>query len=217
MFENVNIKGNSYEIGDIIRSFHEQTAGCTSNEYVVNRILDEGGVVPSKLCYEAVKPFSNYEDVFGLSFCFGGIRPYYVTYRALLHESALIIASSNSIIRNIISGGKGQKCIIPNVNPYVIESYIYELSNAKVDNFNEYVGKLVSSNHNNCIIVDNMSVKISHNDLTQGITDMLGQKDKDITKIDIYTSINKRISDKRKTGKDLNWFMYKVILLNKIM
>lgn len=215
IFENVNVRNENYEIGDIIRSFLSQTEGQTHQQYGTSRISNDGIITPSKLCYEASKKFSNYEDVTGLSFCFGGIRPYYIVYRGLLCKDSLVISTGVHVMRNFIEKGKGQKCIIPYADPYVVESYMYDLTK-DVDNLNEYIGQLVTRNYNNCIIVDNMSIRISHNDLTQGITDQCGKNVK-ATKLDLYLSIGKRISEKRKNGKDLNWFMYKMLLLNKIM
>lgn len=215
VFENVNIKNERYEIGDIMRSFLSQTEGQSYQEYSITRMMN-GGETPTKLCYEAFKTFSSYTDVTGISFCFGGIRPYYVTYRGLLSKGSLIIATNAHVMRNVITGEKKQKCIIPAADPYVIESYIYELTK-DVNNFNEYAGELIINNYNNCMIVDNMSVRISHNDLTQGITDQCDRTDGKITKLDLYLSIGKRICEKRKSGKDMNWFMYKMLLLNKIM
>lgn len=215
IFEDVNVRNENYEIGDIIRSFLSQTEGQTHQQYGTNRISNDGIITPSKLCYEASKKFSDYDDITGLSFCFGGIRPYYITYRGLLCRDSLVIATSTHVMRNFIGKEKGQKCTIPYADPYVIESHIYDLTK-DVSNIDEYIGQLITRNFNNCIIVDNMSIRISHNDLTQGITDQYGKNTK-ATKLDLYLSIGKRISEKRKNGKDLNWFMYKMLLLNKIM
>lgn len=214
-FESVNVKGKKYEIGDITRDFLSKTEGQEHQRYCADKISGNGDITPSKLCYEAYKPFSEYKEVTGLSYCFGGVTPYYVTYRALMKDDALVIPGGFCVFRNIIGDGKNGTCVIPNVDPYIIESHACDMS-VRVDNVDGYIGKLVTNNFNNCIIVDNMSIRISHNDLMRGISEIYGKRS-EMTKLDLYLSISKCVSEKRKNGKDLNWFMYKILILNKIV
>lgn len=214
IFESVNVKNKKYETGSIIRNFLEQTKSSGKNDcvgYWTERVLGDGGIEVSKLCYEASSRFGFYDDITGISFRFGGVKPYYVTYRALYKDGSLIINSNSSIIRNLFD----ERLIIPSVDPFVIKNFADSLD-VPIVNFFEYAGKLIEKNQNNCLIVDNMSIRISYNDLTQGITDAMRMKD-NCTKMDVYSSIGRKISEKRKNGKDLNWFMYKMLLLNKII
>ena len=100
VYNNVNIKGERYEIKGIIEDFLEQNKNGESRMFNVDRISSNGDKYPCKLCYEStIKEDDLFERLNGIAFCFGGIKPYYVNYCGVLaNRNSLIINSSSFVI-----------------------------------------------------------------------------------------------------------------------
>lgn len=216
VYNNVNIKGEKYEIKDIIEDFLEQNKNGESRMFNVDRISSNGDKYPCKLCYEStIKEDDSLERLNGIAFCFGGIKPYYVNYCGVLaNRNSLIINSSSCVTRNLIKKGFSSYNS-PVLDMYAMRKFINSMK-TDIDDFDRFIGRVILNNYNNCMIVDNMGVRISHNDLAQSLMEIEPINTK-ITKLDAYLAVSSKISEKRINGKDMNWFMYKILLLNKII
>lgn len=221
---NINIKGNDYEIGLIINSFYSQHSGWEIKIFKTETYLNDTNIrVPSKLCIEAYKQigFDLYE-VEGLAFCFNSKFPYYVSYKSVFNKlvNCMYFFNDNQILRtNLISSD------IPEyVKQYYkrvefstknILEYIHSLKEQQIDNPKMYVGELISRNSSNSIIIDSMNIRIPNNDIVKGLVDIL--RSKKVNLDSSYSFICSSVMHKRDKLKDLNWFMYKMLLISKII
>lgn len=227
MTNNVNIKGKDYEIDAIINSFknkHDKKWSIAIKK-VNSRISDFGNDmnVTSKLCIEASKQigFDMYE-VDGITFCFNSNFPCYTSYRTVINKmnNSMFFFDDRQIIRKPIllcdnPESKNQECIIPEFDSGIILDYIERLSKCEINDIKRYIGSLVMKNISNHVIIDNMKINISYNDIMKGFCDMLRWNK--LNKYIVYSFICRSIMDKRDRGKDLNWFMFKILLISKIV
>lgn len=223
---NININGKDYEIGLIVKSFeNSHKINWDINVYQAKASLsgDKNSMVPIKLCIEATRQigFDTYE-VEGISFCFKSQYPYYTSYKTVLNklESTMIFFDEKQIIRrNLIScddpSYKKQDCVIPVFDTGKILDFINLNKKEDISSITEYIGKFVKRNITNSMLIENMKICVPHNDVMKGFTGML--RCASINKYMVYSFICRNIVDKRDKHKDLNWFMYKMLLVSKII
>ena len=213
--EKVNVKGKDYDINPIIESFYAQTEGY---DYQCFRKDKDYGkfIAPSRLIYEAYKDSRDGKNTVGLCFWLNGNVPYYVAYRAILKDGCLIIHNEYNVIKRIILDGQTE-CMVPAAHPIEAIDYMESLKEP-VRNFNEYIGVMLISSCTSSLIIENMNIQINYNDIIAGAISVKnivsGRK---CTKLDLYTAIGKRICDSRISGKDMTWYMYKMLYLDRIM
>lgn len=226
MTNNVNIKGTNYEIDSIIKSFRSKhNKWDISINKVMNRISDTDNEyqIPTKMCIEATKQigFDMYE-VEGITFCLNAAFPYYTSYKTIINRmnNSMFFFDDRQIIRKQLlpcsnPESKIQECITPEFDTGKILDYIDRLSKCEINDIKKYVGSLVMKNISNHMVIEDMKINISHNDIMKGLCDMLRWNK--LNKYMVYSFICRSIMEKKDKGKDLNWFMYKMLLISKIV
>lgn len=213
IFDTITAKDKRYEIRNIIKTFLASSNGNV-NSFCVNRD-GKKGVSPAKLCYEIDTQRNGYSELRGLTFNVNTSTPYYVSYHGMIIDNVIVIRSGN-IMRNLLENSPKQKCIVPDIQADDHLRFVNGMKESKVLDKISQVGSIVTRNMSTSILVDNMKIQIPNSDILSALSSlhfMSGEK----SLFDYYGAISQAIANKRLTGRDLNWFMYKIMLIEKII
>lgn len=221
IIKNVNIKNKNYRLDSIIKSFLKSADGMNVKDYKsFSHVTNGNEDIVTKLCIEAKKVYyDRFSEVIGVSFCLNNMVPYYVSYHCLADsDGSLIVPYGACFMRVMMVPDTNQECVIPDVDLSDIDNFIRRLKSLIIDNFAGCVGNVVSSNIDNSIIVDNMKIHISHNDIVNAMADVNNRYGNSYSTVyDVYNSISKRIIEKRNRHTDLNWFVYKTYIIHRLL
>lgn len=213
IFDTLIVKDKKYEIRNIIKSFLASSSG-NANSFCVTRD-GKKGVAPAKLCYEIDSPKNGYSELRGLTFNINTSTPYYVTYHGIVIDDAIVIRMG-SIMRNLLENSPKQKCIVPSIDTNKSLEFVENMKKMQVIDKVTQIGEILTKNMSTSILVDNMKIQIPNSDIISALTTlhfMSGERNL----FDYYRSISQVLANKRLTGRDLNWFMYKMSLIEKIV
>lgn len=215
IFDYVNIKDKRYRTKELIESFIDKTGHVDAVQrcYAIKHVSG----MPSKLCYESTYPCgdTDFKIVEGLAFCLNENNPSSIAYGGVLYDGALYTGDASSF--NIVSLSRG----VTEYNRKVVSTSwimnaVKTMESMEVSNLALCAGEtLIRSMTSSMIASSGIRIQVSPDLIAKATYDMMASGERTVRKF--YNFLAKRIIERRNSGKDMTWFMFKLMLARKIL